>query len=103
MARAHLSLSDQAVTRLTDLLDQLAATPGIGSELGYEVAYSRAQVGRRLPALEVLVLAGLLHEAPERLALGRPTRTSCRWSSTELVRALVQLSQLHSPILDPVR
>jgi hypothetical protein len=103
MNQLHLSLSDRTVTRLTDLLDTIADAPGISECHRYEVAYARVQVARHLPAMEGLVLAGLLHEAPERLAVARPTRTACRWWSTELVRALGRLSGLHSPILDPVR
>jgi hypothetical protein len=88
MSRAHLSLSADAVASLADLLATIADVPGISQEHRYELKYCRGQVHPRMPAVEVLVLAGLLHEAPERLALDRATRTTCRWWSAELARAL---------------
>jgi hypothetical protein len=73
MSQAHLSLSCAAAARLTRLLADLAATPGIGPDHRYELAYCREQVREHLPVIEGLVIAGLLLEAPDRLALiGRP-------------------------------
>ena len=88
MSRAHLFLSTDAVANLADLLAGIADVPGISQEYRYELEYCRGQVHPRMPAVEVLVLAGLLHEAPERLALDRVTRAAGRWWRAELARAL---------------
>jgi hypothetical protein len=69
MSQAHLSLTDDAVTHLTQLLIDLASMAGINPDHQYEAAYCRDQVREQLPAIEALVIAGLLREAPERLAL----------------------------------
>jgi hypothetical protein len=64
MPQSHLRLSPEAVARLTKLLADLGATAGIEPAHRYEVAYYCDQVRERLPAIEGLVIAGLLHEAP---------------------------------------
>jgi hypothetical protein len=88
MSQAHLSLSCAAAARLTRLLTDLVATPGIGPDHRYELAYCREQVREHLPVIEGLVIAGLLLEAPDRLALDRPTRTACQQWAHELIAAL---------------
>jgi hypothetical protein len=84
----QLSLPRDAVAPLTQLLIDLAAVPGIHPGHQYELAYSRDQVRERLPAIEGLVIAGLLHEAPERLGLDPGTQAACRWWSAALIQAL---------------
>jgi hypothetical protein len=68
MPQPHLRLSAEAVSRLTKLLAEIAATPGIGPTHRYEDTYCRDQVRERLPAIEGLVIAGvaLLHCAKPR-------------------------------------
>src|SRR4029453_8689022 len=84
----QLSLPPDAVASLTQLLVDLAAVPGIppGNKSG--LPYTRDQVADHLPAIEGLVIAGLLHEAPERLALDPGTGAACRWWSAALLHAL---------------
>jgi hypothetical protein len=88
VSRTQLSLPPEAVARLIQLLIDLAAVPGIHPEHQYELAYSRDQVREHLPAIEGLVIAGLLYEAPERLALDPGTQAACRWWSAALIQAL---------------
>ncbi|HEY6706523.1 MAG TPA: hypothetical protein VJB61_02890 [Actinomycetota bacterium] len=66
---------------LIDLLTILATSAGIGDDDRYELASARDQVATRMPAVELLVCAGLLWEASDRLALDPATRAAChRWS-----------------------
>jgi hypothetical protein len=88
VSHTQLSLPPDAVAPLTQLLIDLATVPGIHPEHQYELAYSRDQVREHLPAIEGLVIAGLLHEAPERLALDPGTQAACRWWSAALIQAL---------------
>jgi hypothetical protein len=83
-----LSLPRDADAPLTQLLIDLAAVPGIHPGHRYELAYSRDQVREHLPAIEGLVIAGLLHEAPERLGLDPGTQDACRWWAAALIQAL---------------
>jgi hypothetical protein len=92
MSQPHLSLTDDAATHLTQLLIDLASMPGINPDYQYEAAYCSDQVREQLPAIEALVIAGLLREAPERLALDPGTRAACRWWSRELIHALADNS-----------
>jgi hypothetical protein len=62
----NLWLCRQAVVRLSELLEVVAAAPGTGDELRYQLDYCRNQVGELMPAVEVLVLAGVLREATDR-------------------------------------
>jgi len=89
MSQPHLSLSRNAVTGLTDVLAVILATPGIDPGHAYEVGYCRDQVRRHLPVIEGLVIAGLLHEAPERLALDQEAQAACRWWASALIRAII--------------
>jgi hypothetical protein len=82
------SLSRNAVTGLTDVLADILATPGIDPDHAYEVGYCRDQVRRHLPVIEGLVIAGVLHEAPERLALDQEAQAACRWWVSALIRAI---------------
>ena len=76
-----LQLSTTTVLELTDLLATVAAAPGVGDDQRYELAWSRDQVATRMPPVEVLVLAGLLREATDRLGIDPATRWACdRWS-----------------------
>ena len=76
-----VQLSTTAVLTLTDLLTTVAAAPGAGDDDRYELAWSRDQVATRMPPVEVLVLAGVLREATDRLGLDPATRVACdRWS-----------------------
>jgi hypothetical protein len=88
MSQPHLCLSRTAVTDLTDVLADILATPGIDPNHAYEVGYCRDQVRRHLPVIEGLVIAGVLHEAPERLALDQEAQAACRWWASALIRAI---------------
>jgi hypothetical protein len=84
-----VQLSTRTVLELTHLLATAAAAPGATDADRYELAYTRAQVATLMPPVEVLVLAGVLREAADRLALDPPTRSACdRWST----RLATQLS-----------
>jgi hypothetical protein len=76
-----VQLSTRTVLELTDLLTTLSVHPGAGDADRYELAFTRAQVATRMPPVEVLVLAGVLREATDRLALDPAARAACdRWS-----------------------
>ena len=80
--QTNLWLSRQAVGRLNELLAAVASAPGTSDELRYELDYCGNQVGELMPAVEVLVLAGVLREAADRPGLSAATRTDCwSWSS----------------------
>ena len=77
-----VQLSTITVLELTDLLTAVAAAPGAGDADRYELAWSRDQVATRMPPVEVLVLAGVLREATDRLGLDPATGAAChRWSA----------------------
>lgn len=80
--QTNLWLSSQAVARLSELFEVVAAAPGTSDELHYELDTCRNQVGELMPAVEVLVLAGVLREASDQPGLSAATRTDCwSWSS----------------------
>jgi hypothetical protein len=81
-----VSLSPAQVTQLTDLLTVTAA--GAGDEDRYQLDYCRDQVGELMAPIEVLVLAGVLHEMTERPGPNPITRESCRRWSLYLARRL---------------
>src|SRR4030095_16341566 len=58
--------SDAQVSQLVDLLTVVAAAPATSDEDRYQLHYSRGQVRELMPPIEVLVLAGVLGEGPER-------------------------------------
>ena len=75
-----VQLTIRTVLELTDLLTAVAGDAGDADR--YELAFARAQVATRMPPLEVLVLAGVLREASDHLALDPATRAACdRWST----------------------
>jgi hypothetical protein len=77
-----VQLSTRTVLELTHLLTTAAAAPGATDADRHELAYTRAQVATLMPPVEVLVLAGVLREAADRLALDPATRSACdRWST----------------------
>jgi hypothetical protein len=77
-----MQLSTRTVLELTHLLSTAAAAPGATDTDRHELAHTRAQVTTRMPPVEVLVLAGVLREAADRLALDPATRAACdRWST----------------------
>ena len=91
-----VQLSTRTVLELTDLLTAVAVAPGAGDADRYELAFTRAQLATRMPPLEVLVLAGVLREATDHLALDPATRAACdRWSS----RLAAWLSAPQAPLL----
>ena len=76
-----VQLSTRTMLELIDLLTTVATSAGIGDDDRYELAFARDQVATRMPAVELLVCAGLLWEASDRLALDPATRAAChRWS-----------------------
>jgi hypothetical protein len=75
-----VQLSTRTMLELTNLLTTLTTSTGIGDDDRYELAFARDQVATRMPAVELLVCAGLLWEASDRLALDPATRAAChRW------------------------
>ena len=76
-----VQLSTRTMLELIDLLTTVATSAGIGDDDRYELTFARDQVATRMPAVELLVSAGLLWDASDRLALDPSTRTAChRWS-----------------------
>jgi hypothetical protein len=76
------------VTHLVDLLTAVAAAADTSDDDRYQLHYSRRQVHQEMPAVEVLVLAGVLAEMTDRPGPDLATRAACgRWSA-ELVRLL---------------
>jgi len=83
-----ITLSGAQVTQLVDLLTVVAAAADTSDEDRYQLHYCRSQVHQLMPSIEVLVLAGVLHEVPERPGPGPAVRNQCRWWSAELARLL---------------
>ena len=91
-----VQLSATTVLELDHLLAAVAASPAADDDDRHQLAFSRGQLGPWMPPVEVLVLAGLLWEATDRLGLDPVTRRACdRWSgrlagllSAEPARAL---------------
>jgi hypothetical protein len=83
-----IRLSGEQVTQLVDLLTVVAAAADTSDEDRYQLHYCRSQVGELMPPIEVLVLAGVLREVPERPGPGLAVRNQCRWWSTYLARVL---------------
>jgi hypothetical protein len=75
-------LSSEQVTELRELLAALAAAPGTSDDDRYQLRFSRRQVGRRVPAVEALVVAGVLRDAGDRPELPAALQAACdRWSA----------------------
>jgi hypothetical protein len=82
-----IRLSAGQVTRLVDLLTVVAAAAA-SDEDRYQLRYCRGQVGQLMPAVEVLVLTGVLAEMTDRPGPDPASRAACRWWSAELGRLL---------------
>lgn len=81
-----IGLSGAQVAHLDRLLT--AAAAHAGDDDRYELYYCRSQLARLMPAVEVLVLAGVLSELTERPEPDAAVREDClRWSN-ELVLLL---------------
>ena len=87
----HVWLSDQAVARLTELLDVVAAAPATSGAGRDELEHSRGQVGELMPAIEVVGLAGILRQATDRPALSAAVRADC-WSWSSYLAGLLAAS-----------
>jgi hypothetical protein len=81
-----VSLATVQVTQLVDLLTITAAAAGDDDR--YQLDYCRDQVGELMAPIEVLVLAGVLHEMTERPGPDAITREGCRRWSAYLARRL---------------
>jgi hypothetical protein len=81
-----VSLSTVQVTNLVDLLTVAAAVAADDDR--YQLDYCRDQVGELMAPIEVLVLAGVLHEMTERPGPDAITREGCRRWSAYLARRL---------------
>ena len=70
------------VRQLVELLTVVAAAPDTSDEHRYELDYCRSQLAQQMQALEVFVLAGVLHETTDRPGPDVATRDHCRrWSA----------------------
>ena len=76
------------VRQLVDLLTVVAAAPDTSDEHRYELDYCRSQIAQHMPALEVLVLAGVLHETTDRPGPDLAIRDDCRRWSAYLIHLL---------------
>jgi hypothetical protein len=85
-----MSLTTVQVTQLVDLLTVAAA--GANDEDRYQLEYCREQVGELMAPIEVLVLAGVLHEMTERPGPDPITREGYRRWSLYLARRLSDAS-----------
>jgi hypothetical protein len=83
-----ITMSDAQVTQLVDLLTVIAVAADTSDEDRYQLHYCRSQVNRRMPGVEVLVLAGVLADMTDRPGPDLTTRTACRRWSAELARML---------------
>jgi hypothetical protein len=81
------------VTHLVDLLTVVAAAVDTSDEDRYQLHYCRSQVNELMAPVEVLVLAGVLREVPERPGPELAVRTQCRWWSAYLNRLLNAASE----------
>jgi hypothetical protein len=81
-----VSLSTVQVTQLVELLTVTAAVADDDDR--YQLDYCRDQVGELMAPIEVLVLAGVLHEMTERPGPDPITREGCRRWSAYLARRL---------------
>jgi hypothetical protein len=82
------------VRQLVELLTVIAAAPDTSDEHRYELDYCRSQVAQQMPALEVFVLAGVLHETTDRPGPDLATRDHCRRWSAYLAHLLSVTSTL---------
>ena len=95
MATVRLS-----TTQVTTLIDLLAATAADADDDDrYQLDYCRDQVGELMAPVEVLVLAGVLHEMTERPGPDPIVREGCRRWSTYLARRLGGASAADVPPL----
>jgi hypothetical protein len=75
-------LTSGQVRQLVDLLTVVAAAPDTSDDHRYELDYCRNEVAQQMPAVEVLVLAGVLRETTDRPGPDAATRDDCRrWSA----------------------
>lgn len=94
-----IGLSGAQVTHLVHLLTAVAAHANDDDR--YELRYSRSQLSQQMPAVEVLVLAGVLSEMTERPQPDAAVREDClRWSN-EVVR-LLRAASVASPPPGPI-
>lgn len=84
-----VSPSTVQVTQRIDLLTVIAA---VADDDRYQLDYCRDQVGELMAPIEVLVLAGVLHEMTERPGPDAITREGCRRWSAYLARRLSDAS-----------
>jgi hypothetical protein len=91
-----VSLSTVQVTQLIDLLTVTAAVADDDDH--YQLDYCRNQVGELMAPIDVLVLAGVLHEMTERPAPDAITREGCRRWSAYLTRRLSDASATVLPL-----
>ena len=82
-----IRLSGAQVTQLVELLT-VAAAAATSDEDRYQLHYSLGQVREQMPPVEVLVLAGVLSEVPERPGPDLAVRNQCRWWSAYLAHLL---------------
>ena len=81
-------LSGEQVTSLRNLLRVVATATDTSDEDRYQLHYSRSQLAELMPAVEVLVLAGVLAEMTDRPGPDPATQNACRWWSAQLARLL---------------
>jgi hypothetical protein len=81
-------LSGEQVTHLIDLLTVVATAADTSDEDRYQLHYCRSQVRELMDPIEVLVLAGVLHELTDRPGPDPAARQDCRRWSAHLARLL---------------
>jgi hypothetical protein len=91
-AMTTIQLSGDQVTQLADLLAVVAAAADTSDEDRHQLHYCRDQLRELMPPIEVLVLAGVLREVPERPGPDPAVRNRCRWWSAYLAHLLSDAS-----------
>jgi hypothetical protein len=92
-----MRLSSEQVTQLVDLLSALATAPGTSHADRHQLDDCRAELDQQMPAIKVLVLAGVLHDATDEPALGEALRADCRRWSVVLAQLLRVASATTAP------
>jgi hypothetical protein len=95
-------LTSDQVRQLVDLLTVIAAAPDTSDDHRYELDYCRSQVAQQMPAVEVLVLAGVLRETTDRPGPNVATRDDCRRWSAYLIHLLSAAASVATSRPEPI-
>jgi hypothetical protein len=97
-----MRLPAEHVAQLVELLTVVAAAAATSDEDRYQLHYCRGEVGEVMAPVEVLVLAGVLHEMTDRPGPDPAARSRCRRWSDHLARRLSAAPAATSPAPSPI-